>query len=153
MVPTVKKGPCLPRHKEGFLQDFSVFVESCIARGNELIIGMDANDGNQASSDFQKFHRQNNLVDVFTHLHPRATPPHTYQRGNNQIDYIFITPAAIPALRSTGYLPFNIPFISDHSAAYADFDEEVLFLGHTNNPVDSAKRNLISGDPKCRDNY
>eukprot|EP00957_Ditylum_brightwellii_P212341 15367193-Ditylum_brightwellii.AAC.5 len=138
-----KKGPCLPRPKE----------ESCIAHDHELIIGMDSNDDNKTTSDVQKFHCQNNLVDVFTHLHPRATPPHKYQCGNNQINYIFITPAMVPALRSTGYLPFNIPFISNHSAAYANFDEEVLFLGCTNNPVDSAKRNLISSNPKCRDNY
>eukprot|EP00957_Ditylum_brightwellii_P074829 5686940-Ditylum_brightwellii.AAC.1 len=82
---------------------------------------MDINDDDQASSDFQKFYCQNNLVNVLTHLHQRATPPHTYQRGYSQIDYIFITPALIPALYSTGYLPFNILFISNHSAAYATF--------------------------------
>eukprot|EP00957_Ditylum_brightwellii_P018733 1407492-Ditylum_brightwellii.AAC.1 len=114
---------------------------------------MGANNDNQASSDFWKCHCQNNLVDEFTHLHPRATIPHTYQCGNNQMDYIFIIPALIPALCSTGYLPFNIPFISNYSAAYTNFEKEVLFLGPTNNPVDSAKPNLISGNPKCRDNY
>eukprot|EP00957_Ditylum_brightwellii_P200368 15275771-Ditylum_brightwellii.AAC.1 len=74
-------------------------------------------------------------------------PPNTYQHGDKHIDYIFITPALIPALWSTGFLPFNIPFISDHGATYADFDEEILFTGKTNNPVDSAQRNLISGNP------
>eukprot|EP00957_Ditylum_brightwellii_P130992 9992220-Ditylum_brightwellii.AAC.1 len=43
--------------------------------------------------------------------------------------------------------------MSDHGSAYVDFDEEVLFLGTPNNPVDSARRNLISTNPKGRDNY
>eukprot|EP00957_Ditylum_brightwellii_P027673 2091891-Ditylum_brightwellii.AAC.1 len=43
--------------------------------------------------------------------------------------------------------------MSDHGSAYVDFDEEVLFLGATNNLVDSARRNLISTNPKGRDNF
>eukprot|EP00957_Ditylum_brightwellii_P068456 5197453-Ditylum_brightwellii.AAC.1 len=43
--------------------------------------------------------------------------------------------------------------MSDHGSAYADFDEEVLFLGTTHNPVDSTQSNLISTNPKGRDNY
>eukprot|EP00957_Ditylum_brightwellii_P128210 9778363-Ditylum_brightwellii.AAC.1 len=95
---------------------------------------MDANDDNQDQSDLWRFLRQNDLVNVFEHLHTGVTPPHTYQRGDKRIDYMFITPALIPALRSTGFLPFNLPFTSDHGATYVDFDEETLFMGKTNNP-------------------
>eukprot|EP00957_Ditylum_brightwellii_P168281 12810912-Ditylum_brightwellii.AAC.1 len=59
---------------------------------------MDANDTDQANSDFRKFHSQCDLVNVFAHLHPDITPPHAYQRGVNRIDYIFITPALILSL-------------------------------------------------------
>eukprot|EP00957_Ditylum_brightwellii_P208563 15358050-Ditylum_brightwellii.AAC.1 len=114
---------------------------------------MDVNDNDQAQSDFRRFSRQNDLVDVFAHLHPGTTPPNAYQRGGKRIDYVFITPALILALRATGFLLFNIPFTSDHGAAFADFDEKILFLGKTNNPVDSAQRNLISGNPTGRENY
>eukprot|EP00957_Ditylum_brightwellii_P072581 5515762-Ditylum_brightwellii.AAC.1 len=89
---------------------------------------MDANNDDQVQSDFRRLYCQNDLVDVFAHLHPGITQPNTYQRGDNRIDYIFITPALKPALRSTGFLPFNVPFTSDHGAAYADFDEEILFM-------------------------
>eukprot|EP00957_Ditylum_brightwellii_P123351 9405515-Ditylum_brightwellii.AAC.1 len=92
---------------------------------------MDANDTDQANSDFRKFYSKCNLVDVFAHLHPGITPPHTYQRSDNRIDYIFITPALILALRST----------------------EILMMGNTNNPVDAAWRNLVSGNPKGSENY
>ena len=148
-----KKGYSCPDPRKRFLSDFKTFLETRMANDEELIIGIDANDTDHTTTDFGRFCKQCDLVDVFTHLHPENTPPHTYQRGNNRIDYILITPALTPALKSTGFLPFNIPFMSDHGLAYADFDEEVLFLGMTNNPVDSARRNLISTNPKGRANY
>eukprot|EP00957_Ditylum_brightwellii_P078702 5983879-Ditylum_brightwellii.AAC.1 len=89
---------------------------------------MNANDANLANSDFKKFHINNDLVDVFAHLHPTVTPPPTYQGGDNRLDYIFITPSLVPALRSTEFLPYNIPFTSDHGAASVDFDEDLLFM-------------------------
>eukprot|EP00957_Ditylum_brightwellii_P135301 10317253-Ditylum_brightwellii.AAC.1 len=39
----------------------------------ELIIKMDANDIDQANSDFRKFHSKCNLVDFVAHLHPGIT--------------------------------------------------------------------------------
>eukprot|EP00957_Ditylum_brightwellii_P095217 7251825-Ditylum_brightwellii.AAC.1 len=62
---------------------------------------MDANDEDLMQSDFHKFHCENDLVDVFAHIHPTVTPPTTYQRGQHKLEHIFITPALIPALRST----------------------------------------------------
>eukprot|EP00957_Ditylum_brightwellii_P109952 8387011-Ditylum_brightwellii.AAC.1 len=114
---------------------------------------MDANNTDQANSDFNKFHNKCNLVEVFAHLHPGTTPPHTYQCGDSRIDYIFITPALIPAPQSTGYLPFNNLFMSDHGSTYVDFDTEILMMGKTNDPVDAAGRNLVSGSHKGRENY
>jgi hypothetical protein len=148
-----KRGHTDPDPRKIFVKDFSAFIGSRIEQEEELIIGMDANDDNQDQSDLRRLLRQNDLVDVFEHLHAGVTPPHTYQRGDKRIDYVFITPALIPALRSTGFLPFNLPFTSDHGAAYVDFDEETLFMGKTTNPVDSARRNLISGNPAGRENY
>eukprot|EP00957_Ditylum_brightwellii_P170565 12983569-Ditylum_brightwellii.AAC.1 len=62
---------------------------------------------------------ENDLVDAFRHLHPDTTPPHTYQRSSNQLDCIFVTPTLMPALKATGFLPFNIPFLTDHGALFA----------------------------------
>eukprot|EP00957_Ditylum_brightwellii_P187519 14280638-Ditylum_brightwellii.AAC.1 len=67
----------------------------------------------------------NDLVYAFRHLHPDATPPNTYQRSINRLDYIFITPAHTPALKATGFLPFNEPFLTDHGALFADFDKTI----------------------------
>eukprot|EP00957_Ditylum_brightwellii_P167407 12744444-Ditylum_brightwellii.AAC.1 len=114
---------------------------------------MDANGVDCANPKFEKFHTNNDLVDVFLHLHLNIITPPTYQCGDNRLDYTFITPYLVPALRSTGFLPYNIPFTPDHRAAYADFDEDLLFMGTTNNLLDHAYRNLITSIPKCRENY
>eukprot|EP00957_Ditylum_brightwellii_P008250 623753-Ditylum_brightwellii.AAC.1 len=82
-----------PDPRKIFLQDFSKIVEDRIRKEEELIIGMNANDADCANSEFEKFHINNDLVDGFAHLHPNTTPPPTYQRGNNRLDYIFITPS------------------------------------------------------------
>eukprot|EP00957_Ditylum_brightwellii_P131309 10014884-Ditylum_brightwellii.AAC.1 len=148
-----KQGHCNPNPREIFLQDFSDFVEKRIMNDEELIIRMDANDEDLLQSGFYKFHWKNNLVDVFTHIHLTVTPPAIYQRGQHRLDHIFIAPALIPVLKSTGFLPYNIPFSSDHSSAYVDFDKEILFTGETNNPLDSAYRNLMPSNPQSRENY
>eukprot|EP00957_Ditylum_brightwellii_P023805 1796589-Ditylum_brightwellii.AAC.1 len=74
-----KQGYVNPGPRKGFLQDFSTVVKSRIDQDEELIIGMDANDNNQDTSDFRKFYTNNDLVDVFKCLHPEITPPNTYQ--------------------------------------------------------------------------
>eukprot|EP00957_Ditylum_brightwellii_P006571 497852-Ditylum_brightwellii.AAC.1 len=114
---------------------------------------MDANDKDKINSDLRKLYTSNDLVEEFGHLHPGVTLPNTYQRSKNHTDYIFVTPALIPALKSMGFLPFNVLFVSNHSAAYAEFDKEILFRGKLNNPFEGANRNLIAGNPACQEHY
>eukprot|EP00957_Ditylum_brightwellii_P036228 2744337-Ditylum_brightwellii.AAC.1 len=95
---TKKQGYIDPEPRKIFLQDFSKFVESRIAKDEELMIGIDANNNDQDTSDFRKCYTKNDLVDVFKRLQPGITPPNTYQQGKKWLDYIFITPALIPTL-------------------------------------------------------
>eukprot|EP00957_Ditylum_brightwellii_P099766 7600001-Ditylum_brightwellii.AAC.1 len=74
MEVTENKRLWSPRSTQDFSPRFSAFVESWIEQDEDLIIRMDANDTDQANSDFRKFHSQCNLVDVFAHLHPDITP-------------------------------------------------------------------------------
>eukprot|EP00957_Ditylum_brightwellii_P026663 2016785-Ditylum_brightwellii.AAC.1 len=62
---------------------------------------MDANDEDLMQPNFHKYYQENDLIDVFTHIHPTAKLSATYQRGQHRFDYIFITPALVPALKST----------------------------------------------------
>eukprot|EP00957_Ditylum_brightwellii_P139009 10595421-Ditylum_brightwellii.AAC.1 len=67
-----------------------------------------------AGTDLYTFLLENDLMDAFCHLHPEVTPPNTYQRSDNCLDYICITPVLTPALKAVGFLPFNVPFLTDN---------------------------------------
>eukprot|EP00957_Ditylum_brightwellii_P095810 7299968-Ditylum_brightwellii.AAC.1 len=68
---------------------------------------MDANDKKGKDTNLQKFLSKDNLLDAHEQLHHHYTPPNTHQRGQEQIDYVFTTPALAPSLLSAGFLQFN----------------------------------------------
>eukprot|EP00957_Ditylum_brightwellii_P043354 3286927-Ditylum_brightwellii.AAC.1 len=43
--------------------------------------------------------------------------------------------------------------MSDHGSTYVNFDTEILMMGKTNDPVDAALHNLVSGNSKGREKY
>eukprot|EP00957_Ditylum_brightwellii_P059824 4541628-Ditylum_brightwellii.AAC.1 len=61
---------------------------------------MNANDKKGNDTNFQKFLDKHDLLDAQEQLHHHCTPLNTHQRGQGQIDYVFITPALAPALLS-----------------------------------------------------
>eukprot|EP00957_Ditylum_brightwellii_P045312 3434896-Ditylum_brightwellii.AAC.1 len=61
---------------------------------------MDANDKKGNNTNLQNFLDKHDLLDAHKQLHHHCTPPNTHQRGQEQIDYVFITPALAPALLS-----------------------------------------------------
>eukprot|EP00957_Ditylum_brightwellii_P106749 8144076-Ditylum_brightwellii.AAC.1 len=68
---------------------------------------MDANDKKGGDTNLQKFLNKHDLMDAHEQLHHHCTPPNTHQRGQEQINYVFITPALAQALLSAGFLQFN----------------------------------------------
>eukprot|EP00957_Ditylum_brightwellii_P179161 13649613-Ditylum_brightwellii.AAC.1 len=54
---------------------------------------------------------------------------------------------------AAGFLPYNIPFTSNHRTIYADFDTDLLFNGVYNNPTDQSHRGLLSDNPKRHKKY
>eukprot|EP00957_Ditylum_brightwellii_P033250 2519861-Ditylum_brightwellii.AAC.1 len=94
-----------------------------------------------------------NLLNARAHLHPALTPPATYQRGTECIDYMFISPGLLPALTKAGFLPYHSTMYSDHCALWADFDPSIMFLGEKGTVLDTASRKLISTNPRARKKY
>eukprot|EP00957_Ditylum_brightwellii_P030217 2287185-Ditylum_brightwellii.AAC.1 len=128
-----KRGYKEPDPRRMFLKDFKKFIDQQISKNEELIIGIDANETDNIGTGLQTFLLENDLEDAFTHLHPDIAPPHRYQRSDNRLDYIFITPALILALKAVGFLPFNVPFLTNHGALFANFDKEILFFSDMDN--------------------
>eukprot|EP00957_Ditylum_brightwellii_P016456 1237179-Ditylum_brightwellii.AAC.3 len=114
---------------------------------------MDANEVDTPGSALLKFLSKHDLVDTFANKHPNATPPHTYQRSDNRLDCIFVTPALLPCITAVGFLPFNVPFLTDHGALYAECDKELMLPGMQENPIEHSTRKLVADNPTCRDKY
>eukprot|EP00957_Ditylum_brightwellii_P066452 5044764-Ditylum_brightwellii.AAC.1 len=68
---------------------------------------MDTNDIKGGDTNLQKFLIKHDRIDAHEQLHHHCTPPNTHQCRQEQIDYIFITPALAPALPSARFLQFN----------------------------------------------
>eukprot|EP00957_Ditylum_brightwellii_P148794 11327869-Ditylum_brightwellii.AAC.1 len=65
---------------------------------------MDANDKKGGDTNLQKLLNKHDLMDAHKQLHHHYTQPNTYQRGQEQINYVFITPALALALLSAGHI-------------------------------------------------
>eukprot|EP00957_Ditylum_brightwellii_P150385 11451698-Ditylum_brightwellii.AAC.1 len=75
-------------------------------KGQEMILSLDSNEDLRENGAFKKFIDYLDLMDAYAHMHPTSNPP-TYLRGQKRLDYMFITPGLLPALRPIGYLPFH----------------------------------------------
>eukprot|EP00957_Ditylum_brightwellii_P026008 1966542-Ditylum_brightwellii.AAC.1 len=62
-------------------------------------------------------------------------------------------PTLIPDIKAVSFLPFNVPFLSDHGSMYADFHTDLLLLGINDIPIDIKTRKLITNHMSCRDKY
>eukprot|EP00957_Ditylum_brightwellii_P042548 3221610-Ditylum_brightwellii.AAC.1 len=62
-------------------------------------------------------------------------------------------PALTLALKAVGFLPFDVPFLTDYGSLFADFKEDILFLGALENPLDQNHRKLVANNPTCRGKY
>eukprot|EP00957_Ditylum_brightwellii_P186580 14205700-Ditylum_brightwellii.AAC.1 len=65
------------------------------------MMNIDRNEEDRMGNNLHRFVQDQNLVNMHRYLHPDAEPPHTYMRGQTCIDFIFITPGLLPALKNT----------------------------------------------------
>eukprot|EP00957_Ditylum_brightwellii_P140010 10668818-Ditylum_brightwellii.AAC.1 len=73
-------------------------LESQLDNDHEVVLLLDANENLKVGSPLLSMLSDLNLLNVHAHLHPALSPPATYQRGSDCIDYMFISPGLIPAL-------------------------------------------------------
>ncbi|KAL7524975.1 hypothetical protein ACHAWF_006945, partial [Thalassiosira exigua] len=67
----------------------------------------------------------------------------TYLHGSKRLDYIFIDPALLDAVKGVGYLGIHEGPYSDHVLAFIDFKEERLFRGIIHRPVSVHSREFL----------
>jgi len=134
--------------------DIARAVNSFKREGHDVILCMDANEGNlNAQSGVAKLIRETGLNDVHAHLLDCTQLPPTHQRGSEKIDYIFATTRLLDAVDSCSILGLNDGYLSDHRALVIDFDPHILFGTDTSDLVPAAHRLLTSTNPRAVHTY
>ena len=85
--------------------------------------------------------QQTQLVDPYYMKFNKA--PRTYIRGTSRLDYILVDPALVPAIKRIGYMGSTEGNRSDHTMAFVDFDEKILFKGLINRPTEIHSREFM----------
>jgi hypothetical protein len=132
-----------PNPRKAFIEYLTKEIQKWKEEGNEIIIGLDANEsliGNH--SQIRQLIQDTNLellVDT-------ATPPATFARGTQPIDFILGTMAIKQATIANGDLPFYAgAWDSDHRALFIDVNVDTL-LGGIEEIDQQPKRSLQSSN-------
>jgi hypothetical protein len=110
--------------RSAFRRDLTIDIQARIAKGHEILLVGDFNEA--FGSDVEgilKLATTCGLLDLMSIRHS-STPPATYARGRNRLDYALATNHVGGALSQAG---FNSKFVSDHRAYFVDFDTKKLF--------------------------
>ena len=132
----------------------ATFIKAHIAKGNKIIILIDANS-NVRDRSVTNFLHDTGLFDLIEAFLPE-NPPSTYQRGCQKIDHIWGMPGIVTATINSGVLPFGISPNSDHAILYIDLSFDILTglsSQSLRNPKHPSFRNLWSTDIKAAEKY
>ncbi|KAL3784917.1 hypothetical protein ACHAWO_001204 [Cyclotella atomus] len=136
-----------PEPRFQFFKDLTTLIDEKRQQGFRPIVMMDANEDWVAESHkkqgnkLQKFMQQTQLVDPYYMKFNKA--PRTYIRGTSRLDYILVDPALVPAIKRIGYMGSTEGNRSDHTMAFVDFDEKILFKGLINRPTEIHSREFM----------
>ena len=72
------------------------------------------------------------MIDAVAHFHGESIPK-TYLRGQNRIDYMFVSSGLLPCLRWSGNLGIQDCIPTDHVGCWLEFDGKEFFRGVTKN--------------------
>ena len=133
-----------PNPRKQLLTDLESLIDTHRREGFCPIVMMDANGDYQAppnvDRDLATFIATCGLA--VPYFDKFGNSPRTYAYGTRRIDYIFMDPVCVPAIRRIGYLGTHQGAHSDHCLAYVDMDERRLFQGVINRPVPHHSREI-----------
>jgi hypothetical protein len=97
----------LKNPRSAFRRDLSIDIQTSIATGHDILLVGDFNEA--FGSDVEgiiKLATTCGLLDLMSIRHS-STPPATYARGRNRLDYALATNHVAGAMSQAGYEPFN----------------------------------------------
>ena len=125
-----------------FLEDLAAEIEQWVSAGDNIVLGLDANEHLSGTDNVTKCFEAAGLFNAITSRHGFGTP-NTYNRGSDTIDGLFVTPALLG--QRCGFLPFES---FDHRGFWIDIPYAVA-LGHALPPlVRPPMRRLRTKDPR-----
>ena len=134
----VGNGKRNPRPRKLILRDLLELIREKRQEGYRPILMLDANGSTFTDKDFRQFQQDALLEDPFYDKFNEM--PRTYARGSRRIDYILMDAGLTPAIKGIGYLGSHMAVFSDHSMAWCDFHESLLFRGKINRPPPPIRR-------------
>jgi hypothetical protein len=120
-----------------FCQDLNDALKKWKQTNHEIILMIDANEEiGKKPGGIGKVMADNGLYDIMANQHHTETYPPSYARGTKRIDYIFGTEQIQTHCKTSGILPLNIGYPSDHQAVFLRVDLQSIMstIIHPNIP-------------------
>jgi exonuclease III len=131
-----------------FQQDLQKYIEKCIRNHEEVLLVGDFNEIIRDEDDgMAAVISSTQLIDLFSLRHP-SSPPATYARGTQQLDYAWGTTQIANSLTSCGFEPFNYRYHTDHRPYFLDFNMMKLFGNETSPMGKPEARGLSSSNTR-----
>ena len=139
----------LPHPRTQFWTDLKPLLQSWIDTGEQVLVGMDANDfvGDPTITDF---FGTLGMAEAILHRHGTDAPP-THQCGSQAIDGLFVTHGLLG--HNCGYLGGMDGVTGDHRGLWIDLPELWLFGSAMPPIIRAGARRLKSDDPRTRNRY
>ena len=164
-----------PDPRKQFIIDLQAWLEFLQRDGHHLIVAMDANsvyDPDQEALQHPLSYHKEKLTTSSTHNGKLATLvstcqlslplaiqhetrpfPASHVAGKNQIDYIFVSKALLPAVQRSGVLSHHSLTRGDHRPYYIDLDAALLFSDPAYQIAPATVRQLQLRDPRKVSKY
>jgi hypothetical protein len=121
------------------------FIEQCLAAGEQIILGIDANEDIRVGS-FSRIMKEIGLTEICTHKHGTLAPP-TYARGSTPIDAIFVSSTLKES--KCGYLPV----VCDHRILWIDIPIQIALGRDIPTSAGRCPQRLKLQDPRVVNKY
>ena len=114
--------------RKSITRDMKKYIRDIIARGNYVLLVGDTNEHlQQQNNEIQTLIDELDMENISIQQHPDIKLPSTYDRGPNCLDIIAGTQNVVEIVQATGFLPFYIPFCTDHRLGFVDLNVRKLF--------------------------
>ncbi len=135
-----------PDPRNQVFEDISKIIGEWKGKGYHPIVMGDLNTVSD-DPELVRFMEVNGLVDLIRDSND-GTPPATFSRSNNRLDYILGDQHTRRAVLQSGALGLHEGIVSDHTMQWVDFDTSLLFQNEWYDPTSPCERQFTMRNVK-----